>query len=388
MLPDQSQYFRLDLKPDVVVNAGHRYTRKALHEWAPKNVFAERDLYTTIWGDVANTDIERFFFGRLDAEGPRAIEYFSTFEHPSVDRQAFQNLLRYMSVQKLRTPKGLSLLTETAGSPKNLTLLLLQNLHQMFCAIWTECVWQIVDASNSPTKFIVSDHPVTVYNRACPPQSAYCRGAGDPDIRMAATQTIFPLSIDKALLLTNLSWVRNPYQSELKFRPNPEMFRPAIFSFNSIQVKRSLDESEVIMMNAIIKRRAYRYIAAAHEEWLYPEKHIKNDHWRKFGDGYLLMPEPRLIHMGGDIYIGYRDGSRDAFSEYGHKPSQRGFRDARRERIESAALDLFQSEWAMLRGCRYTAENFAFMRSHRFVDDDDDMGRHKENWRKGRRSRA
>jgi len=70
-----------------------------------------------------------------------------------------------------------------------------------------------------------------VYNRACPPLSKYCVGFSDPDIRMAATHTIFPLSMDKILILTNLNWVRDPYQNETKIRPNPRLFRSAMFKF-------------------------------------------------------------------------------------------------------------------------------------------------------------
>src|SRR5262245_33814001 len=56
------------------------------------------------------------------------------------------------------------------------------------------------------------------------------------------------------------------------------------------------------------------------KEWLFPERHVSTDHWRNLGgDGWLLMPEPRLLHMGGDIYVGYEDGSSDAWSPYGHK---------------------------------------------------------------------
>jgi hypothetical protein len=67
----------------------------------------------------------------------------------------------------------------------------------------------IADASFSPTKFIVSDHPVTLYNPGCFPQSKCCRGHQDPDIRLVGTHTIFPLSRDKLLILTNVSWVRS-----------------------------------------------------------------------------------------------------------------------------------------------------------------------------------
>jgi hypothetical protein len=85
----------------------------------------------------------------------------------------------------------------------------------------------------------------------------------------------------------------------------------------------------------IIKRRAYRYIAGAKKEWLYPEPYVSTDHWRKLGDGYLLMPEPRLIHMSGEILIGYTNGHSEAFNEYGHKPWQKGYNNAARERRET-----------------------------------------------------
>jgi hypothetical protein len=103
-----------------------------------------------------------------------------------------------MSVQKLRTPKGLGWLSRyRSGRARNSRLMLLQRIQNMFCAMWTDCIWQIADAIQSATKFIISDHPVTVYNRACFPGSRWCIGFNDPDIRMVGTHTYFPLSIDK-----------------------------------------------------------------------------------------------------------------------------------------------------------------------------------------------
>jgi hypothetical protein len=178
------------------------------------------------------------------------------------------------------------------SSDKNVNLLLLQKVQDIYCAIWTECVWTIASAERSATKFIISDHPVTVYNRACPPLSRWCLGAEDPDIRMHATHTYLPLSLNKVIILTNLSWVRDPYQSELRLRPNPQFFRGSIFNFTTIQTDRFLTEDEVLQINYVTKRRAYRYVAAAEQEWLYPEQHISTDYWKKLGGGYLFMPEP------------------------------------------------------------------------------------------------
>jgi len=362
MLPGQGKYYRLDLKPETVVNDFAKYTRRAQHHWGPDSIFAEDDLYTTRWGTGDNTEIERFFFGQLDDEGAQAINFIRDFDHEkeNYSEPLFRQLMRYMSVQKLRTPKGLEAFAANAQSKeKNATLLLLQQMQEMYCATWTECVWQIADASESPTKFIISDHPVTVYNRACPHLSSYCSGAKDPDMRLHATHTYFPLSLDRVLILTNLSWVRDPYQSEVRLRPNPGLFRDTILNFLDLQVGRRLTEDEVLQINLITKRRAYRYIAAAEEEWLYPERNVSTDHWKKFGDGYLLMPEPRLIHMGGEVVVGFRGGGGQSFSPYGHTRGQIGFKDAKREKRETKALYRFQAEWAMKHGAKYTAYNNA-----------------------------
>jgi hypothetical protein len=323
------------------------------------------------WRGSANVDIEKFFFGGFDRSGPEGVEYFDNFTHPSAHETAFDVLLRYMSVQKLRTPKGLGWLAQWQRRGRYSSLMRMQEIQAIFCAIWTEAIWQIADANESPTKFIISDHPVTVYNRACPPLSKYCRGFNDPDIRLVASQTYFPLSLNKVLILTNLSWVRNPYQSEMNVRPNPNFFRGSMFKFTDIQTHRSLTENEVIQINYITKSRALRYIAGAEKEWLYPERYLQNVNWKGFGEGLLLMPEPRDIYMGGEIMIGYEDGSADGFSEYGHKPWEAGYKDERRFAMESKALRRFQGEWAKRFGPNFRGSSFQFHRTPPHHDSSD-----------------
>jgi hypothetical protein len=362
LLPGQAQYWYLDLKPETRTSGSIRYTRRDLLPWGPKRCFAEDDLYTMRWGSIENTDVERFFFGRIDSEGRDAVELFSEFAYHKMSTRPFHALLRFMSVQKLRTPKGLGFLSQLARSQhKNLNLLLLQQLQIMHCAIWTECVWQIADASRSPVRFIISDHPVTVYNRECFPMSSQCQGFNDPDIRHVATHTYFPLSLDKVLIMTNLSWVRDPYQDAMTIRPNPELFRPAIFKFTDIQTERMLSEKEVLQINYITKKRALRYVAAAEKEWLYPERYLHTDHWRKFGNGYLFMPDPRHEHMGGEILIGYKDGRSDAFGPYGHKPWQKGYKDKEREAREWVSLERFQAEFSAMHGIEYRGIDHQFV---------------------------
>ena len=230
-------------------------------------------------------------------------------------------MMMYISAQKLRTPKGLGWLSGIANtSEKNQILQLMLKIWQLYCAIWAECVWLIADASQSETKFIVSDHPVTVYTRRCGPRSQWCRGYNDPDIRYHATHTLFPLSLDKILILTNLSWVRNPYQKETELRPNPDFFRPTISKITDMQTLRNLSEKEVQEINFIIKSRALRYIGAAKEEWLYPEKLVAKSDWYRYGYGYLLMPDPRSVIYSTGITIGNQDGTATGFDEYGRRP--------------------------------------------------------------------
>ncbi|WP_349366797.1 MAG: DUF4238 domain-containing protein [Nitratireductor rhodophyticola] len=361
MLPGQHKYWYLDLKPERQTSGGVTFTRRDRLHWGPERCFAQNDLYTTQWGDIVNTEIEQFFFGSLDSEGKKAAEYFGGFKHPSANGAMLETLISYMSAQKLRTPKGLATLQSmTRLGNRNLTLMLLQHMRNIYCAIWTECVWQIADATDSPTKFIISDHPVTVYNRECFPMSRWCRDHNDPDIRCHATHTYFPLSLDRVLTLTNLSWVRNPYQDALDFRPNSRYFRQPIFNFRAIQTDRILSEQEVREINWVTKQRAYRYVAAAEKEWLYPERYLNNPHWRKLGGGYLFMPDPRHIHMGGEILIGYESGKSDAFSEYGHKPWDRDYKNEKRDRKDGAALERFQAEWASMMGRRYRGISYEF----------------------------
>ncbi|MGA3372439.1 MAG: hypothetical protein ABSC48_11840 [Terracidiphilus sp.] len=61
-----------------------------------------------------------------------------------------------------------------------------------------------------------------------------------------------------------------------------------MFNVTDIQTLRHLSEQEVREVNFIIKSRAWRYIGAAREEWLYPERYVAKSDWYRYGYGYLL----------------------------------------------------------------------------------------------------
>jgi len=338
----------LELNPSSFRDGrGDLHQRTGLHRWGFRKCFAEPDLYTTRFGGIESRELEKQFFGAIDDEGKKAIDYFSEFAQPSAHPSAFQWLIQYMSTQKLRTPKGLDWLASQVGADgRDVLLYEMARSRQLFCALWTECVWQIADATQSNTKFIVSDHPVTVYNRACGPRKQWCRGPNDPPIHFQGTHTIFPLSLDKVLILTNLSWARNPYLSPTSPRPNPRYLRDTFFNFMRIQTLRHLSEQEVREINFIIKSRAYRYVGAAEQEWLYPERRISKSDWNVFGDGWLLMPDPRSLAHGGEMLVGYGDGSSDAMDAYGRRTFEAayGMDDEQPEGYDR--LSRFQGEFA------------------------------------------
>jgi Protein of unknown function (DUF4238) len=371
--------FYLDLQPGSYVGRdGVIRTHRAVQSRSPKKCFFETDLYTTRFGESDSVEIEKFFFGRIDNRSGKAAAYFADFTHPSIDRDSLRALVRHMSAQKLRTPKGLAWLRSVSQvTSKNQLLRIMRDFVDLFAAIWFESIWQIADASNSGTKFIISDHPVTVYNRNFPPESLTA-GEDDPDIRWHGTHTIFPLSMNKVLIMTNLSWVRNPYQAADAMRPNPRLMRDALFDFQRIQTSRRLSEIEVREINHIIKRRAFRYVAAAEEDWLYPEQQLQTTRWNELGAGLLLMPDPRSTEFTGKIIIGHGNGRRTSLDEYGLQPSQSGFADEERSDEEWKSFHRFRGEFARRFGPERRGRSF---RMTRFDPERDSEEQHELNLR-------
>ena len=222
-----------------------------------------------------------------------------------------------MDIQKLRTPKGLIWLSQKFPSVSHNQLLMeMQGIRKIHCTIWAETVKEIVSAKNSKVKFIVSDHPVTVFNPACPPGSIECKYPNDPRIEMKGTQTIFPFDSNRCLILTNLDYAQNPSLKDHKrFRPNPNPFRNTLVRYDNIINDRELSEEEVSSINWIIKSRASQYLAAEKKEWLFPEKTVQVD-WADSGK-VLMPPIDELYKYGGEVYVGYEDGSSSYQDQYG-----------------------------------------------------------------------
>jgi hypothetical protein len=365
----QRELYYLDLRPDWFVDGrGTQRKRDALRHRPPKHCFAADDLYTARLGDNESRDIERKLFQEVDARGKRAVESFAGLDptHPTAEnvprdpQQAMVDMLRYLSMQKLRTPKGLEWL---AGQLKVLShrelLAGMVHLQELHCAIWAECVWQLVSASQSATKLILSDHPVTVYNRACAPSNPrFCKGAHDPDIRLLGSHTLFPLDPERLLVLTNHAWAANPYQLATAPRPNPQRYRAAMFNYLAIQGGRQLTEQEVLEINYIVKQRAWRYVAAGQPEWLYPEQRLDKPDWRVFGKGHLLMPDPRALTPAGEWILAYDDGSFETLDSYGRPPGHPSFGLEARRGEQARRLADYRAEFGRMFGSQLRSWSF------------------------------
>ena len=295
---------------------GSLVTLNSVRRQSLSKSFVQRDLYTTTFGDVVNDEIERMLFGKIDNTGARAVKAF-VGTNPAEWHKHFHGFFDYIDAQKIRTPKGLSWLKAHYPELTQLKLMLeMQAIRQLHCKLWTEGVREIVSAENSSAKFIVTDHPVTVYNYAHPPASEKCQFPFDPSIKMAGTQTLFALDKDHLLILTHYDFAKNPEkQDPNEERTNARLIGDSLVSTDAFICGRMLREEDVLAINFVLKSRAARYVAAGRKDLLYPESHVSMP-WDEIR--YLLLPpESELWRFGGEIFVGYEDGSTHYQDAYG-----------------------------------------------------------------------
>jgi hypothetical protein len=309
----------LDLYPDKKeLPDGRIITFNDRHNWPTSRCFYRTDLYTTFFGNYIIDDIEKFLFGKIDDSGARAIRAFIEIDMRAWHENFF-NFFSYIDTQKLRTPKGLDWIRKQYPDLSQLELMVeMQSIRNLHCTLWTEGVREIVSAENSDIKFIISDHPVTIYNYACPPDSELCSYPNDPSIALKASQTIFPLNRNHCLLLTNLEYAKAPDSVDpTEKRTHAKLMRQSMVRTDKYIRSRQLNRDQVAAINIVLKSRAKRYIATAEEEWLYPEK-LCSFKWHELKN-ILLPPRDELHHFDGEIYVGYKDGSTYYQDAYGRE---------------------------------------------------------------------
>ncbi|HEX4078291.1 MAG TPA: DUF4238 domain-containing protein [Rhizomicrobium sp.] len=235
----------------------------------------------------------------------------------------FTTFFEYLDVQKIRTPKGLDWLSaQYPRLTQNDLMLEMQGIRMMHCTIWTEGVREIVSAQDADVKFIVSDHPVTVYNYALPPDAQGNSYPNEPSIALKGSQTIFPLNRNFCLILTNLEYAQDHSANPCEKRTFAGNYRSSMVRTDALIRTRKLTGEEVIRINRVLKARAKRFIAASKEEWLYPETF--GEPWAELR-GVFLPPKNDLWHFGGEIYVRYESGEVRYQDAFGRTEKEREF---------------------------------------------------------------
>ncbi len=322
--PGRNTLAYLDLTPrQRTLGEGRVITERALFDAPTSRAFFQTDLYSTFFGTSVNDEIERRLFGDIDARGSGAVRAFVDTD-PSGWHRHFQTLFEYIDIQKIRTPKGLDWLkAQYPQLTQNELMFEMQGIRMMHCTIWTEGVREIVSAEDADVKFIVSDHPITIYNHAVPPNAKACAYPNDPSIALKASQTILPLNKNFCLILTNLEYARDPATSPLEKRTFARNYRSSMVRTDAFIRTRKLTSQEVGQVNYVLKGRARRYIAAGRKEWLYPEKTVYGS-WAEFRQTFL-PPNDELWNFGGEMYAKFKDGHVHYQDEFGRTEKERDF---------------------------------------------------------------
>lgn len=322
--PSRNTYSYLDLTPRRhTLSDGRMVTEKSKFVSPTSRAFCQRDLYSTFFGTAVNDEIERKLFGDIDARGALAVRAFAGEDAREWHRH-FTTFFEYLDVQKIRTPKGLDWLSaQYPRLTQNDLMFEMQGIRMMHCTIWTEGVREIVSAQDADVKFIVSDHPVTVYNHAVPPDAKGNGHPKEPSIALKGSQTIFPLNRDFCLILTNLEYAQDHSANPLEKRTFAGNYRNSMVRTDAIIRTRKLMCEEVIRVNRVLKARAKRYIAAGKEEWLYPET-SSVEPWADLRTAFL-PPENGLWHFGGEMFARFDSGEVHYQDAFGRTEKEREF---------------------------------------------------------------
>lgn len=306
----------LDLEPGKIeLSDGRAFFKKDKKYLHPPSCFCVYDLYTTFFGGSIKDDIEKMLFGEIDRVGAKAVRAFIDLDTYQWHLN-FKNFYEYMDAQKFRTPKGLDWIkSKYARLEQEQLMVEMKSLHGLNIAVWTESVREIVSAKNSNVKFILTDHPVRIYNNAFTPGEKL-QYPNEPSILLKGSQTIFPLNDDNCLILTNLEYANDPSIEPTERRINPQLLRETLVSTDNLIRIRNLNDFEVSIFNYILKSGAKKFIASKNESWLYPERVVSSS-WMTFKET-LLPPRHELYKFNSEIVFAmFKDGTTYRQDSYG-----------------------------------------------------------------------
>lgn len=307
---DTQPKFYLQLPTDVQVNSYPRYK-------SPRKRFCENDLYMLKYKNSQSDVLEKKLFGRIDEIGANSIKQILSTNNVLMPGEVWNDFLEYLDAQLSRTPRALKFFNSYNVQAPNASLVFMQCVRNIHMAMWTDAVWEIFDATDSDIDFLLSDNPVTLYNRAIYPKSKEGQTGLELNFTEIGTQTIFPLNRKQLFVATHIQFARNPKYNPRQQILNPRVSGPGLISMFDIIRCRKMTDTDVIKVNFIIKNRADKYICASNKEFLYPEKMNKRIDWNNIGKNDFLLPDPRDLSFSTQWVIGNDNGFVCGGNEYG-----------------------------------------------------------------------
>ncbi len=307
---DTQPKFYLQLPTDVQVNSYPRYK-------SPRKRFCENDLYMLKYKNSQSDVLEKKLFGKIDEIGANSIKQILSTNNVLMPGEVWNDFLEYLDAQLSRTPRALKFFNSYNVQVPNAPLVFMQCVRNIHMAMWADAVWEIFDATDSDIDFLLSDNPVTLYNRAIYPKSKEGQTGLELNFTEIGTQTIFPLNRKQLFVATHIQFARNPKYNPRQQILNPRVSGPGLISMFDIIRCRKMTDTDVIKVNFIIKNRADKYICASNKEFLYPEKMNKRIDWNNIGKNDFLLPDPRDLSFSTQWVIGNDDGFVCGGNEYG-----------------------------------------------------------------------
>ena len=346
----QTGFQVLDKRPEMFRDKTGKVrgqARSILADRSPESFFFENDLYTIRWLGREDDVIERMLFGAIDAHGAIATRAWLD-EDLDVIHQTYGQVYEFMDALRLRTPRGLRYvrnLMESRGlrlENKTDVMVAMQRLRRMHCLMWIEGTLEIVNADQSPTKFLFTDNPVTLYNQFVFPGDPAVPAGMDPHLHWLGTQTLWPFDRDRLFILTHTEFALSPGPNKArKDRTNARYqdSNTGWYMYDDCLRGRSLTEQQVLAVNYIMKTRADRYVAGRSEEDLFPERRLKSTRWDTLAAG-LMPPIRKLKRQNGYTMLQTKEGKWHFQDQFGRKPKNRAEYAREVERAERIHADL------------------------------------------------
>ncbi|MDR0646052.1 MAG: DUF4238 domain-containing protein [Elusimicrobiota bacterium] len=324
-IPDnKGEYWCLDLKPTIIKHPDGKEEIKDISRKSVKDCFSEDFFYKNVLFRDPNF-LEKAFYGNVDDKGAKDIQtLFDPYGVGSNDR--FLDFLDFLDTLRFRTPKGTELVkryrfpNQTGRiSLNDIILDTIRRIRGMHQTMWIEGVWLYLSADKSATKFIASDHPVTLFNKKID-----LKDESLDMFMLLGTILLFPLDLNNCLVIFHRDYgidrKSNPLQRRINARiynGNPFLVPEKLKNYDGPMraTTKELRDNEVIAVNHLIKGRAHKFITSYNKKDLFPEKLLKDTDVANIEN--IVLPDPNMVVGVGDSYLRTTSGKYLRVDPYG-----------------------------------------------------------------------